>query len=213
MSPKSLAADLPDRKEWLTSDNDDGSISTVSKRVQRELIVPLTDEEKARLAEDICSTYAEEIKLEAEKKDWLAGWKARKEKNNAVRANKIGAVSTGKEPRIVDCDEVFDHVSGTHYFFHGTLQHQVRPMRDAEYLIGQETLFDFESWAEELVQNVSEIRPDAVLVASSDDSGTKVSKRVKKLKLTPIASERDRDIHQVIREETKAKTKVDVSEF
>lgn len=183
--------------------------------MQRELLVALTDEEKARLAEDICTTYAEDTMLEAEKKDWIAGWKARKEKNNAVRANKIGAVSTGKETRLVDCDEVFDHVFRTHYFHYAGQQHQVREMRDAEYLVGQPTLFGGDELEEsELKQNVAEVRLDATLVASVDEKGTKVSKKLKTLTLKPIEklSDKDSEIQKVMREETNVRTKADVFE-
>lgn len=202
-------------KEWRTIEDEDGRILSVERRVQRDIPVKLTDEEKAQLADDICSTYLEDQKLDAEKKEWVSEWKSRKDKNAHIRAVKIVAVQTGFETRNVDCDEVLDHVTRSYSIRYGASQYCQRPMRDAEYLLGQPTLFE-ESLQAEVEQTNTK---DALLVASADGKGVKVSKRGKRLSQNeelakPVFSQRDADIAQVMREEQNVKTKVDhVAEF
>jgi hypothetical protein len=206
--------------DWSRVENEAGSTLYVFKRTEHELAIPLTDEEKARLAEDLAETYGEDQALDAEKKDWLAGWKSRKEQVAKRRTNKIVAINTGKERRIVEADEFFDHGRKVHYFVAAVGSEKAlfleRPMKEAEFLVGMPQLFPgAPAEGEDDEATVHEIRPGAVegeLVASSEDGkGTKLTGRGKRLQpLGPgMSAHPDSDIGQVMREEKSARSKHD----
>ena len=201
---------------WTRVESEAGSTLFVHKTVEQELAIPLTDEEKARLAEDMAETYGDDQKLDAEKKSWLADWKSRKEKVAKTRANKIAAINTGRERRIVEAQEFFDHGRKLHYFVAqvGT-ERQVfleRPMKEQEFLVGMPQLFP-DAPTEGDGATVHEIRPGSVdgeLVASSEDGKvTRLSKKAKR-EAEPTPAEVDSDVAQAIREETNRKTKKDL---
>lgn len=186
----------------------------VTKPVTQELTILMTDEEKARLAEDLADLADREARLDQRKKSFVARWKARKERVAAERGNKLSAVRTGKEKRLVSATQVYDHESRTTYFVtaESTERYLERAMKDAEFLIGQPPLF-VEKPEE---SNVTEIRPaigngiDAELVASSEDGKvTKLSDRKRRQPPRAGMVSVDSDVRDVMRSEKSARTKKD----
>lgn len=204
--------------EW-TAAGFDNKTTSVARFTKHELTIALTDEEKARLAEDIAQTYAEDLALDEEKKEFLAEWKAKKQHVASRRSNKISAVHTGKEKRIVECAEVYDHQAGAHYFLYARKNEEPsryleRPMKEPEYLVGMPKLFVEEQPTE---SNVTEIRPakssvEGKLVATSEDGKvTKFAKPAKRYQppgpgMTVAPGS---ELDQVMREEKNPRTKHD----
>jgi hypothetical protein len=203
---------------WKRIESVEGHTRAVRRNVEQALWIPLTDEEKARLAEDMVETHAADLQLDAEKKEWLAEWKHRKEVVASRRAKKIAAVQTGREERVVDAVEYFDHDQRMHYFVANVggeaMVFHERPMKEQEFLVGQPTLFA-DTPAEEEGPTVTEVRPESIeatlVASSSDEEGTKVTKRGKRLQpvapgMTPSVGS---ELAEVMREERSVKGKVD----
>ena len=186
----------------------------VTRPASQEVMVVLLDVEKARLAEDIAIEHDAIAELEERKKDFMAAWKSDKQAVLHRMQNKVQAVRSGKERRVIDGLEVFDHESRTHYFSGETgLKYGERALKDQEYLVGQPELFVVKPEA----PNVHEIRSrkrasneiDGELVGSSEDGkATKLAK--------PRTSQAPRegmtvssDVRDVMREEKNPRTKVD----
>lgn len=186
---------------WVTQGFGPKTASAV-RNVRRELVIPLTDSEKARLAEDLVEISEEEAELDAEIKRQKAEWKEAKESFAARRANKLGAVRTGKERRIVDAQEVFDHESGTHYvrMDGDATRYLERPMKEQEYLVGAPKLFV------ETTEPASQNTADATLVATSEDG--KVTKLHGRKPRAKVSNSIDSDVSDVMRAERK-RTKKD----
>lgn len=188
----------------------DGSTLLVFRTVEQELNIALTEEEKANLGADLAGTYNEDAKLEDEKKEFMADWKARKARVQSVRMNKIYAIQSGKEKRIVECDETFDHSQRLHYYAYQHQEFNARPMKEQEFLVGAPTLFDAPLDALPQEPNASE----AELVGSTDGNVTKLTGRGKRIQplgpgMMPPPPPADRELQDVMREERSVRGKVD----
>lgn len=185
--------------DWVTQGNGTKTIAS-QRNVRQELTIMMKDEEKARLAEDLAQIADEEAALDAEIKRQKAEWKEAKESFSARKANKLSAVRTGKEKRIVDAMEVFDHESGTHYFIHGGARFLERQMKDQEYMVGAPKLFVE-------VASTSAEDPHGKLVATSEDG--KVTKLHGRKPRAKMSNSIDSDVSAVMREEKSTRTKKD----
>lgn len=194
--------------KWQQILNPSGlSLDKVTRQTKKFLAVEIEDEEKAVVAEEICETYLLDVRLEEEKKAWLEKWKEKVQANEAERAKLVDVIMTGKRLKEVECLEVFDHTDRSYYLLHKGDRYQERLMKDSEYLIGQPELFDNHIDEPPAESNVAEIRPGATLVASSDGTTTKVSKRLKQqINLKPV---HNNEINEVFNEETNRKKKFD----
>lgn len=194
--------------KWQQILNPSGlSLDKIQRETKKFLAVEIEDEEKAVVAEEICETYLLDVRLEEEKKAWMDKWKEKVQSNEAERAKLVDVIMTGKRVKEVECLEVFDHTDRSYYLLYKDDRYQERLMKDSEYLIGQPELFDSHIDEPPTESNVAEIRPGATLVASSDGTITKVSKRLKQqINLKPVPNN---EISEVFNEETNRKKKFD----
>lgn len=192
--------------EWTTS-GAGPKTHRAQRTVAANLDIPLSDVEKARLAEDIADTNDALVRHAARKALFMELWKAKASKLQARHDGKISAVRTGIEHRTVQATEVYDHRAGTRYFEFAGARFNERGMKDQEYLIGAPRLFDSPV---EPIHSPEGTAIDATLVASAHDGrATRTGERRKTAQPPREGMTVSNEVRDVMREERSPKTKKD----